>query len=80
MGQNAQALTQVFGRPDADLTEGMGRKMQFVSDICVLDAYLYAPGGAGVPVVTHVDARQRTGQPIDRASCVAALVRRRGGR
>ncbi|MFV0625673.1 hypothetical protein ACBY01_16925 [Sphingomonas sp. ac-8] len=80
LGQPANALTHLFGKPDADLTEGAGRKMQFGSDICVLDAYLYAPKGGGTPVVTYVDSRQRNGAPIDRASCVAALVRREGGR
>ncbi|MCC2975234.1 hypothetical protein LK533_00925 [Sphingomonas sp. PL-96] len=80
LGQPANALTKLFGKPDADLTEGAGHKMQFGSDICVLDAYLYAPKNGGTPVVTYVDARQRNGAPIDRASCVAALVRREGGR
>ena len=80
MGQNANALTLLFGQPLLDLTEGAGRKLQFGSNICVLDAYLYAPQQGGVPVVSHVDARQRTGAPIDRASCVAALTRRDGGR
>ena len=80
LGQPANELTKLFGKPDAELTEGAGRKMQFGSDICVLDAYLYAPKGGGTPVVTYVDARQRNGAPIDRASCVAALVRREGGR
>ncbi len=80
MGQNANALSQLFGQPLLDLTEGAGRKLQYGSDICVLDAYLYPPAAGGVPVVRHVDARQRTGAPIDRASCVAALTRARGGR
>ncbi len=80
MGQNASALTQLLGTPQLDLTEGQGRKVQFGSDICVLDAYLYPPAAGGVPVVRHVDARQRTGAPIDRASCVAALTRAKGGR
>ncbi len=80
MGQNAVALTQLFGEPQLDLTEGAGRKLQFGSRICVLDTYLYAPQQGGVPVVSHVDARQGNGAPIDRASCVAALTRRDGGR
>jgi hypothetical protein len=79
MGKNAAALTSLFGKPDADVTEGTGRKLQFTSAICVLDAYLY-PRGGGTPVVTYVDARQTNGSPIDRASCVAALTRRAGGR
>jgi len=80
MGQNAIALTQLFGPPALDLTEGPGRKVQFASDICVLDAYLYPPASGGVPIVRHVDSRQRSGAPIDRASCVAALTRAKGGR
>ncbi len=80
LGQDAPALARLFGTADADVSEGTGRKLQFGSDICVLDAYLYPPRAGAAAVVRHVDARQRTGAPIDRASCVAALVRREGGR
>jgi hypothetical protein len=81
LGQNARGLTALFGRPDADLIEGPARKLQFGSGICVLDAYLYPPpSGRGDAVVTHVDTRQRDGSAIDRASCVAALSRREGGK
>ncbi|HVI99183.1 MAG TPA: hypothetical protein VM657_08965 [Sphingomonas sp.] len=79
MGQNAAGLTSLFGTPDADFREGAARKLQFQGPICVLDAYLY-PEKGGEPRVTYVDARQRDGTPIDRASCVAALVRRDGGK
>ena len=79
MGQSARGLTQMFGAADADVAEGSARKLQFGSRICVLDAYLY-PKGSGEPVVTYVDARQRDGSTIDRASCVAALSRRDGGK
>lgn len=80
IGQDARALTALFGQPDADVTEGVGRKMQFGSRICVLDAYLYPPAKGGVATVAHVDTRQRDGASIDRASCVAALTRRDGGK
>ncbi|MBR0553618.1 hypothetical protein [Stakelama marina] len=80
VGKDADTLERLFGKPDADVTEGTARKLQFASDICVLDAYLYPPRGGGRPVVTYVDARQRDGSPIDRASCAAALTRRGGGR
>lgn len=81
IGQNARTLSGLFGKPDADLIEGPARKMQFGSGICVLDAYLYPPpGGRGEATVTHVDTRQRDGSAIDRASCVAALTRKVGGR
>lgn len=79
MGQNAAALVRLLGQPDADVREGTARKLQFESPICVLDAYLY-PSGKDEPKVTWVDARERDGSAIDRASCVAALTRREGGK
>lgn len=79
IGQSARGLTQLFGTPDADVVEGPARKLQFGSRICVLDAYLYQKD-RGEPLVTHIDTRQRDGSAIDRASCVAALSRREGGK
>lgn len=75
----AAALTRLFGAPNADVREGNARKLQFQSRICVLDTYLY-PKGSSEPRVTYVDARQPDGRAIDRASCVAALTRREGGK
>ena len=80
MGQNATELTRNFGNPDADVREGTARKLQFKGPICVLDTYLYPGKGGGEPTVTYVDTRQPDGSPIDRASCVAALARRGGGK
>ncbi len=79
LGQDAAGLTQLFGQPDADIREGTARKLQFAGPICVLDAYLY-PKGSEPPRVTYLDAREPDGSTIDRASCVAALTRRDGGR
>ena len=75
-GQTAPHLIAQFGPPLADIAEGSARKLQFAGPICVLDAYLY-PQGRGEPVVTYIDTRQRNGGPIDQASCVAALTKRR---
>lgn len=79
LGQSAGAITRLFGQPDKDIRETGARKLQFASPFCVLDAYLY-PRGSGEPVVTHLDTRQPDGRDIDRASCVAAMQRRRGGK
>ncbi len=79
IGANANGLVRLFGQPDADVREGTARKLQFQSRICVLDTYLY-PKGSNEPRVTYVDARQPDGRAIDRASCVAALTRREGGK
>ncbi|MGV3479903.1 MAG: hypothetical protein ACO1O3_08130 [Sphingobium sp.] len=76
MGQTAKSLTSMFGRPDQDVREANGRKLQFGSGVCVLDAYLYARRNGQEPGVTYVDARQLDGSDIDRASCVASFTRR----
>ncbi|HEX8302927.1 hypothetical protein [Sphingomonas sp.] len=75
-GQPAARLIAQFGAPHLDLSEGAARKLQFAGPICVLDAYLY-PKGRGEPVVTYFDTRQRDGSPIDPASCITALTKRR---
>ena len=80
MGQNAAGLTQLFGTPDADIREGSARKLQFQGTFCVLDTYLYPGKGGAEPKVTYIDTRQPDGSPIDRASCVASLERRGGGK
>jgi hypothetical protein len=80
MGQNAAGLIRLFGQPDADVREGTARKLQFLSAICALDAYLYPKSPGDEPRVTWLDARERDGSPIDRASCIGALTRRDGGK
>lgn len=80
IGQTQASLTKLFGAPDAQVSEGVGRKLQYKSGICVLDAYLYPSAGGSVATVTHVDTRQASGAPIDEASCIAALRRRGGGK
>ncbi len=77
-GLTVPQLLARFGQPRLDVTEGKGRKLQFVGPICVLDTYLYPPErGSGEASVTWVDARQRDGSPLDQASCVAALTKRK---
>jgi hypothetical protein len=80
LGRDARALISLFGTPDQDIREDPARKLQYASGVCVLDAYLYPPGPGREPVVTHVDARLPTGEDIDRASCIAALSRRKEAR
>lgn len=79
IGHTAAQLSAQFGKPDLDIHEMGARKLQFRGGICVLDAYLYPPARGREAIVTHVDARQRDGSDIDRASCVASLARREGG-
>lgn len=76
MGQNAKTLRALFGEPDLDVREGTARKLQFVSGVCVLDAYLYPPAAGREPTVRYIDSRLPSGDDFDRASCIAALSRR----
>lgn len=80
IGHDARTLVSLFGAADSDVWEASARKLQFGSPICILDAYLYPPAKGKEPVVTYVDARQLDGSPIDRASCVAAMTRRKEAR
>jgi hypothetical protein len=80
MGRNAASLIGLFGNADQDVREENSRKLQFSSGICILDAYLYTPAKGKEPLVSYVDARQPDGGTIDKASCVAALTRRKEAR
>jgi hypothetical protein len=80
LGANGRELVALFGMADQDVREATARRLQFAGPICILDAYLYPPASGGEPTVTYVDARQPDGRDIDRASCVAALVRRKEAR
>lgn len=80
IGQDARALATLFGSPDQDQRETSARRLQYAGPACVLDAYLYPPAPGKEPVVTWVDARLPTGEDFDRASCIAALSRRKAAR
>jgi hypothetical protein len=75
--KNAAALVSQFGTPQLDVHEGDMRKLQFAGEPCVLDVYLYPLHPGSEPVATYVDARRATdGLDVDRAACVASLVKR----
>lgn len=80
MGKDARALQILFGDPDLDVREPPARKLQYAGPICVLDAYLYPPAAGREPVVRYIDARLPNGDNFDRASCIAALSRRKEAR
>ena len=74
--QDAPTLTRQFGNPRLDVREGDMRKLQFGSEACVLDVFLYPLRNGAEPVATHVEARRASdGQDVDRAACVNALRR-----
>ena len=74
--QDAASLTRQFGNPRLDVREGDMRKLQFGSEACVLDVFLYPLRNGAEPVATHVEARRASdGQDVDRAACVNALRR-----
>ncbi len=80
LGQDARGLAALFGPPDQVVREDGAVRQQFRGPICVLDAYLYPTSAGREPLVSYVDTRQLDGRDIDRASCVAALARRREAR
>lgn len=76
IGKQATALTQRFGEARIDLSEGDARKLQFISETCVLDIFLYPLAPRSQPVATHVEARQRVGGGnANRAGCIADVER-----
>ena len=76
IGRDRAALIAQFGQPRLDGAEGPATRLQFSSERCVLDAYLYPPRAGQAAVVTHVDARAPDGSDTDRAACISALRRR----
>lgn len=74
IGKGASLLEARFGAPRIDLSEGDARKLQFISQGCVLDIYLYPLSNNAAPVATHVEARQRNGGgDANRADCIKAV-------
>ena len=74
---DAATLVRQFGTPQLDVHEGDMRKLQFAGEPCVLDVFLYPLKPGSEPVATYVDARRASdGRDVDRAACIAALMRR----
>lgn len=74
VGLTASELVGHFGNPALQVREGVGLKLQFRSNRCVLDAYLYPPeSGPGAVRVTYVDTRLPSGVATDQAACISAL-------
>jgi hypothetical protein len=72
-GLTAQQLVARFGNPAFQVREGNSLKLQFRSQRCVLDAYLYASQAGGALRVTHVDTRLPSGADADQSACISAL-------
>ena len=72
IGMTAPDLIHRFGSPALQIREGASLKMQFRSNLCVLDAYLYPTGNTPYRVA-HVDTRTRSLAPVDQALCIASL-------
>jgi hypothetical protein len=71
-GLTPNEMVSHFGRPALQIREGNSLKLQFRSDQCVLDAYLYPSGNAPYRV-TYVDARSRSLGDVDQALCIASI-------
>ena len=73
MGMTPDQLVRRFGTPALQIREGQSLKLQFRSNLCVLDAYLY-PTGNAPHRVTYVDARTRSLGDVDQALCIRSLA------
>lgn len=76
LGRDRAGLIALFGPPRLDTAEGAARALQFASDRCVLDVYLYPPRDGAEPQARHADARDAEGAEVDQAACVASFRRR----
>jgi hypothetical protein len=72
VGLTAEELVRRLGTPALQIREGDSLKLQFRSDQCVLDAYLYPSGNAPYRVI-YVDARSRSLADVDQALCIASI-------
>lgn len=72
MGLTAEELVRRFGTPALQIREGTSLKLQFRSNLCVLDAYLYPIGNAPYRV-TYVDTRTKSLGEVDQTLCVASI-------
>ena len=74
VGLTSQEVVQLLGTPALQIREGNSLKLQFRSNSCVLDAFLYPPPGAAAPYrVTYVDTRTPSLAPADQGACVHSL-------
>ena len=76
--ERAASLIQQFGAPRLDVTEGDMRKLQFASNACVLDIFLYPLRPGAEPVSTYLETRRASdGAAVDSLACLQALRRSR---
>ena len=76
VGLTASELITRFGQPSFQVREGVGLKLQWSTNGCVLDTYLYPPSsGRGSETVTHIDTRRPSGAPLSQPECVGLLLR-----
>jgi hypothetical protein len=76
VGLTANDLISRFGQPSFQVKEGVGTKLQWSQNGCVLDAYLYPPGNGRVgDRVTHVDSRQPSGADLPLNACLDLMRR-----
>lgn len=75
IGNSADAINRMFGKPRLDVTEGAARKLQFAGSACTLDIYFYPDRAGAAPVATHVDARTSDGRNTAVDGCAQALRR-----
>ena len=74
IGLSAAELVSRLGNPALQVREGTSLKLQFRTERCVVDAYLYPQAGNALRV-THIDTRAPSGVDTNQAVCVATFER-----
>lgn len=73
IGRDARTIIQLLGNPAQDVREGSARRLQFASQACILDVYLYPPAEGRTPIAVYTAARVPDGRDAERNSCISAL-------
>ncbi len=73
LGRDARDIIELLGAPRQDVREGVGRKLQFGNDACILDVYLYPQSTNDTPIAVYLSARVPDGREAEKTSCFNVL-------
>lgn len=85
MGKQQAEIIEILGRPAFARRDKPALLMRYREDGCILDLFLYparsASGDTAAPdrAVEHIEARSDAGQNMAPKSCIAAVIKARGG-
>jgi hypothetical protein len=72
-GLTAVEVVQAIGTPDFKRDDGPTERLQYRTDTCVLELFLYRDAGQPLARVTHVESRNARLDAVPREPCLAAV-------